>query len=102
LKEIWVPLHQQIWQYGLLKVQLNPLFRLRLLPQTDFLNGFNELATNEKMSSRKWTDDDFTVPQISPPSLKQIGCSSAKNLDQKEGLLLKSDRKVCLFDFQRV
>lgn len=52
----------------------SPAFPL-YLPQTDFLNGFKESsaeATNVKMSSsRKWIDDGFTVPQISPPSLKK-------------------------------
>ncbi|KAE8008577.1 hypothetical protein FH972_005075 [Carpinus fangiana] len=43
------------------------------LPQTDFPNGFNELAgaTNVKIRTRKWSDDGFTVPQISTPSLKK-------------------------------
>jgi len=50
-----------------------PVFPL-CLTQTHFLNGFNESsaeAANVKMNSRKWSDDGFTVPQISPPSLKK-------------------------------
>jgi hypothetical protein len=52
------------------------------------------------MSSRKWSAGDLTVPQSNPPSLKKIGCSSAKNSDQKEGLLLKSDQKEGLKIFE--
>ncbi|XP_041012204.1 B-box zinc finger protein 20-like isoform X1 [Juglans microcarpa x Juglans regia] len=50
--------------------QVLPQFHL--FPQTDFLNGFKESAktTDVKMSSQKWSDDGFTVPQINPPSKK--------------------------------
>lgn len=56
---IWIP-------------QVLPQFHL--FPRTDFLNGFKEsgkATTDVKVSSRKWSDDGFTVPQISPPSLKK-------------------------------
>jgi hypothetical protein len=55
-----------------------------------------------KMSSRKWSDEDFILPQTSPPSLKKISCSSAKKSYQKEGLLLKSNRKEGFKIFQRM
>ncbi|KAG6711767.1 hypothetical protein I3843_05G063900 [Carya illinoinensis] len=47
--------------------------QFHLFPETDFLKGFKESAkTNDvKVSSRKWSDDGFTVPQVSPPSLKK-------------------------------
>ncbi|KAK4562594.1 hypothetical protein RGQ29_005194 [Quercus rubra] len=43
------------------------------LPHTEFLNPFreSEKTTNVKRTSQKWSNDAFTVPQISSPCLKK-------------------------------